>query len=125
MNNIHNNNVVPKTLGPYSPSIVYDSLVFCSGQIGVDPITGTVVEGGIEAQTKQVLLNLTAVLEQAGSSIEKVLKTTVFLKDMNDFAVVNTLYGNFFNIKFPARSCIEVSRLPKDVLVEIELIAHI
>lgn len=115
----------PKALGPYSQAIVYNSLVFCSGQTGIDPATGNVAEGGVEAQAKQVLSNLTAVLKEAGSSLDKVLKTTVFLTDMNNFALVNSVYAGFFPNQLPARSCVEVSRLPKDVLVEIELIAHL
>jgi len=115
----------PKALGPYSQAIVYDSLVFCSGQTGIDPATGVLVEGGVEAQARQVLSNLAAVLKEAGSSLDKVLKTTVFLTDMNNFALVNSVYASFFPNQLPARSCIEVSRLPKDALVEIELIAHL
>ncbi len=115
----------PKALGPYCQAIIYDSLVFCSGQTGIDPVTGSVVDGGVEAQARQVLTNLKAVLEEAGSSMEKVLKTTVFLTDMNNFAHVNSIYASFFSNKLPTRSCIEVSRLPKDALVEIELIAHL
>lgn len=115
----------PKAVGPYSQAIIYESLVFCSGQTGLDPATGTLVEGGVEDQAKQVLSNLAAVLKEAGSSLDQVLKTTVFLTDMNNFALVNSVYASFFPNKLPTRSCIEVSRLPKDALVEIEAIAHI
>src|SRR5690606_6178188 len=109
----------------YSQAIAYDSFVFCAGQTGIDPVTGLVVEGGVEAQSKQVLSNLKAVLEEAGSSMDKVLKTTVFLTDMNNFALVNAVYASYFPNKLPARTCVEVSRLPKDALVEIEAIAYI
>jgi 2-iminobutanoate/2-iminopropanoate deaminase len=115
----------PKAVGPYSQAIAYDSLVFCAGQTGLDPVTGAIVEGGVEEQAKQVLSNLTAVLEEAGSSMDKVLKTTVFLTDMNNFALVNAVYASFFPNKLPARTCVEVSKLPKDALVEIEVIAHL
>ncbi|TCS81988.1 RidA family protein [Pectinatus cerevisiiphilus] len=113
----------PAALGPYSQAIaICDKLIFTSGQIAIIPETGKTAQG-IEAQTKQVLENLKAVLEEAGSSMAKVIKTTVFIKDMNDFAKVNEIYGQYFKGVCPARSCVEVARLPKDMLIEIETIA--
>ena len=111
-------------IGPFSQGIIYKDLVFTSGQIGLNPETGE-IPVGIKEQTLQVLHNLKAVLIEAGSSPEKVLKCTIFLKNMSDMPAVNELYANFFPAPFPARSGIEVARLPKDVLVEIEAIAHI
>ncbi|KAI8378368.1 endoribonuclease L-PSP [Blakeslea trispora] len=113
----------PAALGPYSQAIKVNGFVYTSGQIPIDPATGEVIEGGIKEHTKQVLLNLTEVLKAAGSSLEKVVKTTVFLRDMNDFAPMNEVYGSFFSSHQPARSCVQVARLPKDVPVEIECIA--
>lgn len=115
----------PKALGPYSQAIVAGGMVYCAGQIPLDPRTGEVVAGGIAQQTAQVLANLQAVLKAAGSDLGKVVKTTVFLKDMNDFAAMNEVYGkpDYFGPNPPARSTIEVARLPRDVLVEIELVA--
>lgn len=112
----------PQAIGPYSQAVVYGDLVLTSGQI---PLTaeGALVEGGIEEQTHQVFRNLQAVLKEAGSSLERVLKATVFLKDMNQFAQVNQIYESYFGSHKPARSTVEVARLPKDVFVEIELIA--
>ncbi|WP_196590974.1 RidA family protein [Pectinatus frisingensis] len=113
----------PAALGPYSQAIaVFDKLIFISGQIGVMPQTGKPAQG-IEAQANQVLINLKAILKEAGSSMDKVVKTTVFIKDMNDFSKVNEIYGQYFTNTYPARSCIEVARLPKDLLIEIEAIA--
>ena len=100
-------------------------MVFTSGQIAIDPKSSLIVDGGIEKQIVQVMNNLKAVVEKSGSSMEKIIKTTIFLKNMADFSVVNEVYGSYFNNKFPARSCVEVARLPKDVLVEIEAIAEI
>jgi 2-iminobutanoate/2-iminopropanoate deaminase len=113
----------PKAIGPYSAAIKTDKLVFTAGQLGIDPFSGAFVEGGIEAQTRQALRNLQAVLEAAGSSLEKVIKTTVFLQDMNDFTAMNGIYGEFFTADYPARSAVQVARLPKDGLVEIEAVA--
>lgn len=113
----------PKAIGPYAQAIATASLVFTSGQIPLDPATGLVVEGGIEIQTRRVLENLAAVLAGAGTSLSKALKTTVFLKDMGDFAAMNGVYQEFFPEAPPARSTVEVARLPKDVRVEIEVIA--
>ncbi|OPZ92697.1 MAG: Enamine/imine deaminase [Firmicutes bacterium ADurb.Bin419] len=115
----------PKSIGPYSQAIRTQNMLFTSGQIPVDPVTGEVVSGGIENQTRQVLENLKAILTQAGTGFENVVKTTVYIKDMNDFALVNKVYGQYFVEPYPARSCVEVARLPKDVTVEIEAIAII
>ncbi|MCS7087790.1 MAG: RidA family protein [Thermoflexales bacterium] len=113
----------PKAIGPYSQAIVAHGFVFCSGQIPIDPETGEVVSGGIEAQTHRVLQNLKAVLEAAGSSLDRVVKTTVFLQDIDDFALMNGVYASYFPHNPPARSTVEVARLPRGVLVEIECIA--
>jgi|SRR5208337_543866 len=113
----------PKAIGPYSQAIRTESMVFTAGQAGLDPATGELVEGGIEAQTRQVLTNLKHVLEASDSDLNYVVKTTVFLKDMNDFAKMNTIYGEFFSQNPPARSTIAAAALPKNALVEIEVIA--
>lgn len=113
----------PKAIGPYSQAIKANGFVFASGQIPLDPATMQVVEGGIREQTERVMKNLGAVLEAAGSSFESVVKTTVFLADLTDFAEMNEVYGGFFEEIPPARSTVEVSRLPRDVRVEIDLIA--
>lgn len=115
----------PAAVGPYSQAIKLGDLLFCSGSIPLDPATGEVVPGGIEAQTEQALKNMTAVLKEGGSELGKVVKTTVFLKSMNDFGVVNGIYARVFGTHKPARSCVEVARLPKDVLFEIECIASL
>ena len=112
----------PQAIGPYSQAIALDGLVFCSGQIPLTP-QGTLVEGDIAAQTRQVLTNLKHVLEAAGSSLGQVLKTTVFLADMADFQAMNAVYGEFFTSEPPARSTVQVARLPRDARVEIEAIA--
>lgn len=112
----------PSALGPYSQAVIAAGLVFCAGQIPLDPVTGTIPDG-IEAQTRQALGNVAAVLEAAGASMGAVVKTTVFLKDMNDFAAMNTVYATFFPDRPPARSTVEVARLPRDVLVEVEATA--
>jgi 2-iminobutanoate/2-iminopropanoate deaminase len=113
----------PKAIGPYSQAVEINGFVFTSGQIPIDAVTGNIVEGNIAQQTKLVLKNLEAVLKAAGSNLDKVIKTTVFLKSMNDFAAMNEVYAAFFTSDFPARSTVEVARLPKDVLIEIEAIA--
>lgn len=113
----------PAAIGPYSQAITAAGLVFCSGQIPLDPANGTVVEGGIEAQARRVLDNLAAVLQAAGSSLQQIVKTTIFLADMGDFASVNTIYAEYFGSDPPARSTVQVARLPRDVRVEIEAIA--
>ncbi len=112
----------PKAVGPYSQAIVSDNFIFCSGQIGIDPSTNALVEG-IENQTRQALVNLGKVLQEAGASTENVIKTTIFLKNIEDFSAVNVIYEDFFGNHKPARSTIEVSNLPKNALVEIEAIA--
>jgi 2-iminobutanoate/2-iminopropanoate deaminase len=112
----------PQAIGPYSQAITIDNLVFCSGQIPLTP-AGALVEGDIGVQTRQVLNNLTGLLATAGSSLAQVLKTTVFLADMNDFQAMNAVYAEFFTSAPPARSTVQVARLPRDVRVEIEAIA--
>jgi len=112
-----------KAIGPYSAGIKAGHFVFCSGQLGLDPSTGNLAEGGLEAETRQALLNLSNVLEAAGSSLERVVKTTVFLRDINDFARVNAVYAEFFKTEPPARSAFQVAALPRAAAVEIEAIA--
>jgi 2-iminobutanoate/2-iminopropanoate deaminase len=113
----------PAPIGPYSQAIEVGSMVFCSGQIPLDPSNGTIVgEGNVEAQTIQVMKNIMAVLTQANLDFSNVVKTTIFLKNMGDFPKVNAIYAESFKAPFPARSTVEVARLPKDVLVEIEVI---
>ncbi len=113
----------PQAIGPYSQAIKANGMVFCSGQVALDPATQQVLAADISSQTERVLKNLGGVLAAAGSSMEKVVKTTVFLKNMADFAAMNEIYGRHFKAPFPARSTVEVARLPKDVLVEIDVIA--
>ncbi|TXD33102.1 RidA family protein [Lujinxingia vulgaris] len=113
----------PQAIGPYSQAVGYNGLYFVSGQIALDPATGELVEGGVEIQTRQVMANLEAVLAAAGLNFTHVLRATIFLKNMQDFQKVNAIYGAFFDENPPARACVEVSRLPKDVLVEIDVIA--
>ena len=117
------NKKAPAAIGPYSPGLKAGNLIFVSGQIPIDPKTGEMKEGDIEVKTKMVLENLKAVLEPYSIGLENVVKTTVFLKDINNFVRVNKVYGEYFTEKFPARSCVEVSRLPKDAEIEIEAIA--
>ena len=119
---VHTDNA-PKAIGPYSQAIKANGFVFASGQIPLDPATMQIVEGGIREQTERVMKNLEAVLQAAGSSLEGVVKTTVFLKDLTDFVEMNEVYGSFFNQTPPARSTVEVARLPRDVRVEIDVIA--
>lgn len=113
----------PGAIGPYSQAVQIGSLLYTSGQIPLDPATGEVVQGDIKLQTKRVLDNLAGVLAAAGSSFDQVVKTMVFIKDMNDFSALNEVYAEYFVNDPPARSCVEAARLPKDVKVEIELIA--
>jgi 2-iminobutanoate/2-iminopropanoate deaminase len=113
----------PQAIGPYSQAVTWNGLAFLSGQIPLDPQTGQIEEGDVAAQTERVLENLKAVLEAAGSSLAKVLKTTVFLKDMNEFGRMNEVYARYFPQQPPARATVEVARLPKDVRVEIDCIA--
>lgn len=119
----------PEPIGPYSQGIklTMDSgkILYTSGQVAIDPKTGNFISGGIKEQTRQVIENLKALLSEAGTELNKVIKTTVFLKDMNDFAVMNEIYSEYFGDSKPARSTVEVARLPKDALVEIEVIAVI
>ena len=117
----------PEAIGPYSQAIKVGNLIFTAGQIAIDPATQQVIGGGITEQTTRVLENLKAILQQAGSSLAHVVKTTVFLRDMNDFAAMNAVYGQYMapeGVFAPARSTVEVARLPKDVLIEIEVIAE-
>lgn len=113
----------PQAIGPYSAGVKAGGFVFTAGQLGILPDSGEFVSGGIEAQTRQALQNVSAVLAAAGTSLEKVVKTTVFLQDMNDFGAMNGVYGEFFSANFPARSAVQAARLPKDGLVEIEVVA--
>jgi 2-iminobutanoate/2-iminopropanoate deaminase len=112
----------PAAIGPYSQAILAGNTLYTSGQLGVDPVTGELAQG-VEAQARQALTNLSAVLAKAGAGLGNVVKTTVFLADMDDFAAVNAIYGEAFGSQFPARSCVQVARLPKNGLVEIEAIA--
>ncbi len=113
----------PKAIGPYSQAIKANGLVFLSGQIPLDPATQQLITGDVAVQTERVLQNITGILNAAGSSLAQVVKTTVFLKSMNDFAAMNEVYGRHFTAEPPARSTVEVARLPKDVLVEIDVVA--
>jgi 2-iminobutanoate/2-iminopropanoate deaminase len=113
----------PKAIGPYSQAIRANGLVFVSGQVAIDPGTQQVIEGNVAAQTERVLQNLSAILDAAGSGLQLVVRSTVFLKNMGDFAAMNEVYGKHFTGAPPARSTVEVARLPKDVLVEIDVIA--
>ena len=119
---IHTDNA-PKAIGPYSQAIKANGLVFTSGQVALDAATMQIIEGGIREQTEQVMKNLKAVLEAAGTSFDRVVRATVFLADMNDFGQMNEVYGKFFGEVPPARSTVQVSRLPRDAMVEIDLIA--
>jgi 2-iminobutanoate/2-iminopropanoate deaminase len=112
----------PAAIGPYSQAVKNGNLLFVSGQIPLDPKTNNVIEGDIKEQTRQVLQNLNAIIEAAGMQLENVVKCSCFLKDMNDFANFNNIYTDFFGTTLPARECVEVARLPKDVLVEISAI---
>ncbi len=115
----------PKAIGPYSAGIRVGEMIFTAGQLGVDPASGEFVQGGVGAETRQALKNLTAVLAESGASLEDVVKTTVFLRDMDDFSLMNGVYAQFFKEDPPARSAVQVARLPKDAAVEIEAIAVI
>ena len=112
----------PKAIGPYSQAIKANGFIFLSGQIPFDPATSQIIEGDVATQTARVLDNVKAIAEAAGSSLDRAVKATVFLKDMNDFAAMNEVYGKYFSVNPPARSTVEVARLPRDVRVEIELI---
>ena len=113
----------PKAIGPYSLGVAAGAFVFTSGQLGLDPVSGAMVAGGVEAETRQALINLKTILESAHSNLDSVVKTTVFLKDMADFAKMNAVYAEFFSNNYPARSAIQVAALPKSAQVEIEAIA--
>ena len=113
----------PRAIGPYSQAVIANGFVFCSGQIPLDPETGVVVEGDVRVQTERVMKNLAAVLAAAGAGFDRVVKTTIFLKDLADFAAVNEVYGAYFTGAAPARATVEVSRLPRDVRVEIDMVA--
>lgn len=116
-------NEAPKAIGPYSQAVRANGFVFVSGQIAIDPVTNTLVSGDVAFQTERVLKNVKGILTAAGSGLEKVVRSTVFLKNMGDFAAMNDVYGRYFPSQPPARSTVEVARLPKDVLVEIDVIA--
>ncbi len=115
----------PKAIGPYSQAVKVGPWVFCSGQLGMDPETGQLVPGGIEAETRQALTNLQRVLEAAGASLDHVVKVTVFLQDIGDFAKMNEVYSTFFRAPYPARAAVQVAALPKGARVEIEAIAYL
>ena len=123
MKQVINTNEAPGAIGPYSQAIKANGFLFVSGQLPVVPATGQFAEGGVSGQTRQSLENVKAILAAAGCTLDDVVKTTVFIKDMNDFGVVNTAYAEYFTQDCPARACFEVARLPKDALVEIEVIA--
>ena len=114
----------PAAIGPYAQAQVVGNFVFTSGQIGIDPATGALVEG-LESQANQVFKNISELLKASGTDMSKVVKTSVFIKDMNDFGKINAIYAQYFTEPFPARSCVEVARLPKDALVECEVIAEL
>ena len=123
MKNVVKTDKAPQAIGPYSQAIEVNGMIYTSGVVPIDPATGEVVEGDIKVQATRVFDSMKALLEAAGSSCEEVVKTTVFIKDMNDFAALNEIYATYFTGDFPARSCVEVARLPKDVLLEMEAIA--
>ena len=123
MKTIISTDKAPAAIGPYSQAVKVGDLLFTSGMIPIDPATNTLVEGGIEVQARRALENVKALLEESGTSMDKVVKTVVFIKNMDDFAAINEVYAKYFPEPFPARSCIEVARIPKDVLLEAEAIA--
>jgi 2-iminobutanoate/2-iminopropanoate deaminase len=123
MREVISTNEGPKAIGPYSQAIKANGFVFVSGQVALDPVTNTLVSGDVGFQTDRVMKNLKGILTAAGTSLEKVVKSSVFLKNMNDFSAMNEVYGKYFASAPPARSTVEVARLPKDVLVEIDVIA--
>jgi 2-iminobutanoate/2-iminopropanoate deaminase len=125
MKEIISTDKAPAAIGPYSQAVKVGNLLFTSGMIPIDPETNTLVDGGIEVQAERALQNVKALLEASGTSMDKVVKTVVFIKNMDDFAKVNEIYAKYFTKDFPARSCVEVARLPKDVLIEMEAIAEI
>ena len=115
----------PAAIGPYSQAMVHDGLVWCSGQVAFDPATGELIQGDVQDETRQVLANLAAVLAEANSGLDRVLRATVFIQDMNDFGAINAIYAEAFGDHRPARACVEVARLPKDVRVEISVVAAV
>jgi len=123
MRNVISTPDAPKAIGPYSQAIKANGFVFVSGQVAFDPATQQIIAGDVAAQTDRVLKNLSAILKAAGTGLENVVRSTVFLKNMNDFAAMNEVYGKYFTAAPPARSTVEVARLPRDVLVEIDVIA--
>lgn len=125
MNEVISTSEAPGAIGPYSQAIKVGGLVFCSGQIPIDTATGEFVQGGVAEQTEQVLKNLNAVLAAAGTGLENVVKTTVFLADMNDFTAMNEVYGKYFTSNKPARATVQAARLPRDAKVEIECVASV
>ena len=125
MKKVIHSDKAPKAIGPYSQAIQVGNLVYTSGQIPIDPATGAFVEGGIKEQTRQSLTNVKAILEEAGLTMASVVKTTVFMADMNDFAEMNGVYAEFFAEPYPARSAVAVKTLPKGALVEIEVVAEV
>ena len=125
MKNVISTEHAPKAIGPYSQAVISNGFAFLSGQIPLDPATNQLIEGGIAAQTERVLENLKSVLEAAGSSLDRVVKTTVYLKDMGEFAKMNEVYGRYFTSNAPARATVQAARLPRDVAVEIDCIAAV
>lgn len=123
MKTIINTDKAPQAIGPYSQAVEVNGMIYTSGMIPINPVDGTLVTGSVEEQAEQALMNLKVLVEESGSSMEQVIKTTVFIKDMNDFAKINEVYARYFTDNYPSRSCVEVARLPKDVLIEIEAIA--
>lgn len=123
MKTIISTDKAPQAIGPYSQAVEVNGMIYTSGMIPINPADGTLVTGAVEEQAEQALKNLKALIEESGSSMDKVVKTTVFIKDMNDFAKINEVYARYFTDNYPSRSCVEVARLPKDVLIEIEAIA--
>lgn len=122
MQTIISTDKAPAAIGPYSQAVEINGTVYTSGVIPVDPATGAIAEGGVEAQANQAFKNLCNLVEASGSKVENIVKTTVFIKEMNDFGKINEIYKQYFKEPFPARSCVEVARLPKDVLLEVEAI---
>lgn len=126
MKNTINTTKAPQAIGPYSQAVSINNLLFISGQIPMNPETGEIVSGGVDEETHQVMRNLKAILEEAGASFSTAIKTSIFLKNMDDFALVNEIYASYFEQgNYPARETVQVSKLPKDVNVEISMIAHI
>lgn len=123
MKTIISTDKAPQAIGPYSQAVEVNGIIYTSGMIPINPADGTLITGSVEEQAEQALKNLKALVEESGSSMEQVIKTTVFIKDMNDFAKINEVYARYFTDNYPSRSCVEVARLPKDVLIEIEAIA--